>query len=97
MGQQTRRTPARASLSAVVATLLACCGGALIAGAPDWVTRLARVIAVTISQGRGSSQEQLVEANRPVVPSAGVATAVDGLDLATVDNRTPEDRQDAVH
>jgi hypothetical protein len=95
--QLTRRTSSRASLSAVAATLLACGGAALIAVAPDWVTRLARVIAVTISQGRGSSQEQLSEAIRPAPPGAGVATAADRLDLATVDNRTLENHQEAVH
>src|SRR2546423_2057841 len=32
---------ARGSLSAMAATLLACGGAGLIAGAPDWVTRVA--------------------------------------------------------
>jgi hypothetical protein len=38
---QETRTGARASLSAMTATLLACVGAALIAGAPDWISRMA--------------------------------------------------------
>ena len=41
MDQETRRTGARSSLSAMAATLLACGGAALIAGAPDWVSHMA--------------------------------------------------------
>jgi hypothetical protein len=58
------QTEARASLSAMAATLLACGGAGLIAGAPDWVTRFAlaktpaaRFAAAPDAQDRKSTAE----------------------------------------
>ena len=49
MDEQTRPTGSPTLLSAMAATLLACGGAALIAGAPDWVIRKTR--AQTILPG----------------------------------------------
>jgi hypothetical protein len=67
---QASRTEARASLSAMAATLLACGGAGLIAGAPDWVTRVA--LAKTPPMMFAASGE----AQRPSrATNDGVATA----------------------
>ena len=46
MDEETPRTGSPTLLSAMAATLLACGGAALIAGAPDWVIRKTRVHTV---------------------------------------------------
>src|SRR2546423_6999743 len=63
---------ARGSLSAMAATLLACGGAGLIAGAPDWVTRVA--LAKTpppVVAAVGFAQRPQNPTNDPTAPTIG--------------------------
>ena len=98
MKRDTRNT-----VSAMLATLLACGGAALIAGAPDWVSRVA--VATLAGSPDGAVSQNLrglrhrLEAFRDAFSGAFGPPTVGGrgaYDLVTVDRRpveSPPDRE----
>jgi hypothetical protein len=89
----------RNALSAMVATLLACGGAALIAGAPDWVSRMAVSTLAGSPDGAVSqnlrSLRQRLDAFRDAFSGALGSPTVGGggaYDLVTVDSRPVESR-----
>ena len=66
------RTEARRSLSAMAATLLACGGAGLIAGAPDWVTRFA------LAKPRPGASAAAADAQVPKTTTDDRVAAVEG-------------------
>ena len=96
MKRDTRNT-----LSAMLATLLACGGAALIAGAPDWVGRVA--VATLEGSPDGAVSQNLrglrhrLEAFRDAFSGVVDFPTIGGRgssDLVTVDSRPVESRPD---
>lgn len=96
MKRDTRNT-----LSAMLATLLACGGAALIAGAPDWVSRMA--VATLAGSPDGAVSQNLrglrhrIEAFRDVFSGDVGSPTIGGrgaYDLVTVDSRPVESGPD---